>query len=91
MNKQQVLDIEQPTPEQWVLQQLLMSTSYTRLKEIDRCTKEILKKLFKTYAKNMPYEQVCNMIKLAIKLANDETLEDEKTTKTTQDQPSVVE
>lgn len=76
MNRQQLLDIENPTHEQAATQMLLTSTSMTRLEEIRRVLSELDKKLYKTALKNLPFSAIFNAVEVATKLSkNDETEE----------------
>lgn len=78
MTKQTLLDKENPTPTEAVSQQLLMSTSMTRLKEIGRVIREVEGKLYKTSMKTLPFTDVVKAIETAILLSQDVTIEDEK-------------
>lgn len=78
MNRQQLLDIDNPTHEQAATQQLLMSTSMTRLEAIRRVFNEVDQKLYKTALKNMTFSAVNKAINAATKLAKDEEVPDEE-------------
>lgn len=78
MTKQQLLDKENPTPQEAVAQQLLMSTSMTRLKEIGRVIREVEGKLYKTTMKELPFKNVVQAVETATLLSQDITIEDEK-------------
>lgn len=80
MNRQQLLDIENPTHEQAATQMLLMSTSMTRLEEIRRVLNDIDKKLYKTALKNLPFSTIANAVDVAAKLSKDETIEEKPLT-----------
>lgn len=78
MTKQSLLDKENPTPQEAVSQQLLMSTSMTRLKEIGRVIREVEGKLYKTSMKQLPFADVVKAIETATLLSQDVTIEDDK-------------
>lgn len=80
MNRQQLLDIENPTHEQAAAQQLLMSTSMTRLEAIRRVFSEVDQKMYKTALKNLPFSAIVHAIDVATQLSKNETIEEKPLT-----------
>lgn len=78
MTKQQLLDKENPTPQESVTQQLLMGTSMTRLKEIGRVLREVEIKLYRTGMKQLPFIEILKAVETATLLSQDVIIEDEK-------------
>lgn len=84
MNKQQLLDIDNPNDEQAATQQLLMANSMTVLEATRRVMQRVIGQLPKTKLKELPFSTIVKAVDIATKLSQNETVEDEKpTTKTT--------
>lgn len=85
MNKQQLLDIDNPTDEQAAVQQLLMANSMTVLEATRRVMQRVIGQLPKTKLKELPFSTIVKAVDIATKLSQNETVEDEKpqTPKTT--------
>lgn len=79
MNKQQLLDIDNPTPQEWAAQQLLVRMSPTRLKEVDRVIREVYKTLYKTFAREMSVDDLSLVIQAALNLSQDKPVQDDLT------------
>lgn len=85
MNKQQLLDIDNPNDEQAAIQQLLIANSMTVLEATRRVMQRVIGQLPKTKLKELPFSTIVKAVDIATKLSQNETVEDEKptTTKTT--------
>lgn len=78
MNKQQVLDIDNPNYKEWAVQQLISRTSKTDMEAIRRVFKKVYEMLYKTQARELTYAEVYSCIDIAVKLLNDEKLTEEQ-------------
>lgn len=77
MNKQQLLDKENAQGKEWAAQQLLTRMSMTRLEAVRRVIGEITTLLYKTSARQMPYQDVADAVDLATKLSKGEVVDPE--------------
>lgn len=80
MNKQQFLDIENPTPFEWATQQLIINGSKTNMEAVRRVFSHINQQLYKTNAKLLTFHQVYNAVILAASWLKDENMQYEKPT-----------
>lgn len=78
MNKQQFLDIENPTPFEWATQQLIINGSKTNMEAVRRVFSQINQQLYKTNAKQLTFQQVYNAVTLAANWLKDEKMIYEK-------------
>lgn len=69
MNKQQLLDKENPSIEEAAMQQLLIRGSKTSLEADKRTFNRINEALYKSNMKNLTFEQIYNCITTATQLA----------------------
>jgi len=70
MNKQQLLDLENPTPEQQLQQTLLANESKTSLEAIRRQVQAVYRRCQTTKMKQLPLENVLSSVVAAVELAN---------------------
>lgn len=75
MNKQQLLDKENPTTKEWVVQQLLIANSKTSIGEVNRTMRKIYNALYKTIARNLSLNDIYEAVDAATRLANGENIE----------------
>lgn len=78
MNRQQLLDLENPTVEQAAIQQLLISGSKTSLEADRRTLAKIHTALYKSNMRNLPFENIMSCVAQAANLAGGGSIETTK-------------
>lgn len=78
MNKQQLLDKENPSTKEWVIQQLLIANSRTTLGEYHRMLKRVLQAVYRTIGRQLTFESICECMEIATKLQNGESIENKE-------------
>jgi hypothetical protein len=75
MNKQQLLDLDNPTEHQEAVQTILASNSKTNLEAVRRVLTALAKILFKSKFKQMTLQQIIDAVHDALKLATGEHID----------------
>lgn len=78
MNKQQMLDKENPTTQEWTIQQLLIQNSKTSLGELNRTMRKLTQAIYKTNARELSLTRIVEAVDIATKLANGESVENKE-------------
>lgn len=75
MNKQQLLDAENPTPKVWATQQLVIRLSKTRLEAVRRVFKEVNEVLYKSATRNLTFADTYQAIEIATEVASGQDID----------------
>lgn len=73
-----MLDKENPTTQEWAIQQLLMQNSKTSLGELNRAMKRLTQAIYKTKARELSLERIQEAVDMATKLSNGESIENKE-------------
>lgn len=73
-----MLDKENPTTQEWAIQQLLIQNSKTSLGELNRTMRRLMQSLYKTNARALSLDRVIEAVDIATKLANGDSIENKE-------------
>lgn len=73
MTKQEILDIETPTAEEWITQQLITGLNKTQLINAERSVMQMYQKAYKTAARELPFSVIVNALITATNIATNGT------------------
>lgn len=76
MNKQELMDLENPSVHQETVQAILGGHSKTSLEAVRRVLSQLSKLLFKSKFKQLTIQQIIDAVHDALKLANGEHIEE---------------
>lgn len=62
MTKQEFLDQETKTNEEWVTQTVLVNLSKTDIAQIRRCLDKLYNTAYKSWARSMPFEEILSCV-----------------------------